>query len=218
MKTLQNFLLLIHILGGSLGLITGILSMILKKGDQNHVRTGRIFFYSMMTTGSTSLILAVINPNEFLFTVGLFTLYMIISAKRYISSTTRNRMTPTLTDKIITGIMLAAGILFMVFGIFRITRMENFGIVFITFGVIGLGFVFQDYRNFTGKSYFKNPGLLAHLQRMTGGFIAATTAFLVVNIRYFPEQIPDILFWLLPTFLFTPLIIKWSRKFAVIKK
>ena len=52
---------------------------------------------------------------------------------------------------------------------------------------------------------------------MTGAFIAALTAFLVVNANYLPEQSPEILYWLLPTIVFTPLIIIWRRKFEVKK-
>jgi uncharacterized membrane protein YbaN (DUF454 family) len=52
---------------------------------------------------------------------------------------------------------------------------------------------------------------------MTGGFIAALTAFLVVNAKYFPEQIPGFVYWLLPTIIFTPLIITWSSKYEVKK-
>jgi len=53
---------------------------------------------------------------------------------------------------------------------------------------------------------------------MTGSYIAALTGFIVVNANYVAVQIPDIIYWLLPTLLLTPLIIKWSEKYEVIKK
>jgi uncharacterized membrane protein YbaN (DUF454 family) len=50
---------------------------------------------------------------------------------------------------------------------------------------------------------------------MTGAFIASATAFLVVNAKYFPDIIPGFVYWLLPTIIFTPLIVKWSKKYQI---
>jgi hypothetical protein len=61
----------------------------------------------------------------------------------------------------------------------------------------------------------KNYWLLAHLQRMTGGYIAATTAFLVVNAQYSPVVLPSVVVWLLPTVILTPLTIAFSKKYKV---
>ena len=46
---------------------------------------------------------------------------------------------------------------------------------------------------------------------MMGSYIAAMTAFIVVNNTILPE----IVAWLLPTVIVTPLIIKWSRKYKI---
>ena len=59
--------------------------------------------------------------------------------------------------------------------------------------------------------------MLAHLQRMTGSYIAACTAFLVVNLDKVKIPIPPVIAWLLPTMILTPLIIKWSRERGHIK-
>jgi len=53
---------------------------------------------------------------------------------------------------------------------------------------------------------------------MTGSFIAAMTAFLVVNATYFPDQIPSFICWLLPTVTLTPLIVKWNGQYEIKKK
>jgi hypothetical protein len=110
-----------------------------------------------------------------------------------------------------TILMLLAGFLFIGIGIFSLIQSKLFGIVFMTFGSLGLLFVRQDFENYLNIKAVKNYWLIAHLQRMTGSFIAALTAFLVVNEKYFPDQIPSLIFWLLPTVSLAPLIIKWSR-------
>ena len=96
-------------------------------------------------------------------------------------------------------------------------KSNYFGLVFIVFGYLGLSFVKTDFNHFKGKFKSKNYWLLAHLQRMIGGYIASLTAFLVVNVAYLP-QVPAFVFWLLPTLIFLPLILKWSRMYEVKKK
>jgi hypothetical protein len=113
--------------------------------------------------------------------------------------------------------MLSAALLFVGMGILLVLKSNLFGLVFITFGSLSLLFVSQDFKNYTNKTMVKNYWLIGHLQRMIGCFIAALTAFLVVNAKYLPEQIPGFLYWLLPTIILTPLIVKWSRKYEVKK-
>jgi uncharacterized membrane protein len=220
MDILFKIALILHIVGGSIGLLSGFVNMLRKKGDKNHVLVGRIFFYSMMLAGFSALLLSVLHPNYFLCMVGVFTLYMVSTGNRYIyfKLLSKNNEKPKLIDWLITYIMFIAGLLFMGFGIWFLTKSNSFGWVFLAFGFFGLVFVKQDFTNYKGESKFKNYWLVAHLQRMTGGFIAASTAFLVVNAKYIPLEIPGFIYWLLPTAVFTPLIIMWSSKWEVKKK
>ena len=210
--------LILHIISGSVGLLFGLLNILRPKGDKSHRQIGKIFFLSMLVAGISSLVLSLIHPNYFLFMVGVFTLYMVGSGQRYLSHKQHDKIHSKGIDWVLTIFMLIAGVLFVGIGILTILKSNLFGIVFITFGCLGLLFVWQDIHNFNGKSAIKNYGLICHLQRMTGGFIAALTAFIVVNAKCFPEQIPGFVYWLLPTIIFTPLIIKWSSKYEVKKK
>ncbi len=207
--------LILHIVGGSVGLLTGMINILRKKGDKNHKLVGKIFLISMLSAGISSLILASIHPNYFLSMVGVFTLYLVGSGQLYLKG--YNNTTSKIIGWTITILMLLAGILFVGIGVLDLAKTNLFGLVFVSFGCLGLRFVQQDFKNYKGQSSIKNYGLVAHLQRMTGGFIAALTAFLVVNAKYFPEQLPSFLYWLLPTIVLTPLIIKWSRRFEVKK-
>lgn len=46
---------------------------------------------------------------------------------------------------------------------------------------------------------------------MVGSYIASVTAFLVVNIEF----LPPVLIWLAPTAVLVPLILVWTRRWAV---
>lgn len=209
MTAIFNVFLALHIVGGSVGLLTGAINVARKKGDKKHKSIGKLFLVSMLTAGISSLILASIHPNYFLFMVGVFTLYMVGSGHFYLKK--RTKWT-------ITILMLLAGILFIGIGVFVLINANLFGLVFLTFGSLGLVFVKQDFNNYTKKSTLENYWLTAHIQRMMGSFIASLTAFLVVNASYFPQQIPGFVYWILPTLIFTPLIVKWVKKYGIKKK
>jgi hypothetical protein len=88
-----------------------------------------------------------------------------------------------------------------------------FGVVFMVFGAGALFFVYQDVQHFRGKAKIKNYYLTTHLQRMIGSYIAALTAFLVVNNTI----LPGVLAWLLPSMVLVPVIIRTTIRYKVDK-
>jgi uncharacterized membrane protein len=210
MEILFKVLLYLHIAGGMTGLLAGTINIVRKKGDKPHKLVGKIFFYGMLINGLCSFPMAIIHPNYFLFIVGVFTLYMLGTGQRYLSLKKLHKgQKPEFIDWFLVISMLIFGVIFIVFGVYNLVKANNFGIVFIVFGFVGLNFVMADFKNFKGKIKDANYWLLAHIGRMTGTYIAALTAFLVVNIKFQPSFVV----WLLPTVVFTPLIVKWSREF-----
>ncbi len=214
MDVLFNTFLALHIIGGSVGLFTGTINFVRKKGDKNHKTIGKIFAGSMFVAGFSSLVLSILHSNYFLFMIGVFTIYLVGTAYRYTYLKMLGiNQRPTIIDWIFTICMLLAGLLFMAVGIKHLLAQNSFGIVFIVFGAIGLGMTKTDFVNYKGKQKEKKYWLLAHLQRMTGAYIAAITAFLVVNAKHFPLTLPPIIVWLLPTVILTPIIFAWTKKY-----
>lgn len=208
-----------HIIGGATGLVTGTFNMVAKKGDSKHQLIGKIFSISMLTAGLSSLLLSVLHPSQFMFMVGIFTVYMVGTGSRYLHLKNLHKgQKPKIIDWTLTITMLLTGLLLIGIGTIGLLKSNFFGLVLVTFGFLGLLFVRHDIRNYNGTTTILNYWITEHIQRMTGAFIASTTAFLVVNAKYFPESIPLIIYWLLPTLIVTPLIIKWSRKYEIKKK
>lgn len=54
--TLFKIFLIVHIAGGSIGLLTGLLNIIQKKGGKKHKLIGRVFYFSMLVAGLSSLL------------------------------------------------------------------------------------------------------------------------------------------------------------------
>ena len=219
MDILFKILLALHIIGGGTGLITGAINMSRQKGDRVHKRVGMAFMYGMITAGMMSLILSVIHPSPFLFITGVFSLYLTITGKRYLLYKTATiQQNIKSADWALTISMMLTSIVFICLGIWEISQTNNFGIVFIVFGVFGLLSVRTDIMNYKGSSKIKNYWLTGHLQRMVASYIAAVTAFLVVNWKFVPLALPSYVVWLLPSAILVPLMMIWTRKYQVLKK
>lgn len=212
MKIIFTILLVIHIICGSIGLFTGTLNLIRKKGDKPHRLVGKFFFYSMLINAIAGFCMSIMHNNQFLLIIAVFTLYLCGTGQRYLSlKGLDNGEKPKIIDWILTMGMILFALFFITFGIFQLYYNNSFGIVMIVFGSISFRLISQDILIYKGKIESKNFWLLLHLQRMMATYIAALTAFLVVNNTI----LPGIIAWLLPTVIIVPIIISWTRKYKV---
>lgn len=211
-EMLTQIFLFLHIAGGGLSLLTGGINLVRHKGGPSHVKIGLIFYFSMVTTGISAIILSILNPNSFLTIIGVFTLYMVMTGRRYMQLKDSLIHHPGAVGWMLTGGMITAGLIFLVLGTRAMIGGNMFGTVYIVFGGIGVLFAKADMTFYKGRSRYRLFWKMAHLQRMTGSYIAACTAFLVVNLDKVNLPVPSVLAWVLPTIILTPLIVKWSRE------
>ena len=204
-------LLIIHIITGGLALAVGSIIIFAKKGDQKHRNLGKVYFSAMLTSALFSLFMAVLHYNIFLFIVGIFTTYMLLSGTRYLKI--KSMADIQLADWVLAGTITLFGVAFTTLGGLLLLNSNSFGIILLVFGGICLLFAVQDFKNFKQKSKVKNFWMTTHIQRMTGSYIASATAFLVVNNKF----LPDVIAWLLPTIILTPLLMIWVRKHQILK-
>lgn len=211
MLHLFNVLLAIHIIGGVTALLSGSIILLRQKGDKLHKLIGKIFAYSMLLTATISLILSRIHPNHFLFIIGIFSIYLVSTGMRFLRLKRLNQeQKPATIDWALFATMTLFALLFIAYAGLYFKSGNLFGIVLLLFGLISILMLRSDWRTYKGKIKHKNYWLMLHLQRMTAAYIASLTAFLVVNNTY----LPGIVAWLLPTFILTPFIIKWSKAYV----
>lgn len=207
---LFNIILALHIISGSLGLLLGTIIMLRKKGDRIHKLTGKIFTLAMVSTGLSAFYLSFVHPNLFLFIVGVFTIYLSISGYRMIRLKKVHQGQKTqLFDTILSSVMFLCSLIFFYIGIKYLIAKVVFGIVFALFGMVSLRLCYIDYKVYTGKITDKMFGIKNHIGRMTGAYIAACTAFLVVNNTF----LPPVLAWSLPGIIGGIFINRSLRKF-----
>ncbi len=192
-----------HAVFGSLGLLTGLVALISKKGGIIHKRFGRLFYYSMLITAGLALIVSVMpkHENPFLFVIGIFSSYFVLSGFRAIRF--KSKM-PNAVDYLISWVMLLTGIVMV--SIHPILA-HKINIVLTVFGVAGIFFSIQDLIVYRKPEQLKINWLKNHLGKMTGAYISAVTAFVVVN-----NLLPGISGWIAPGVIGGVFIAIWTKK------
>src|ERR1700730_14222916 len=106
--------LIVHILGGVVGLVSGTAALAFRKGSRRHVLAGRIFVASMLTMGAFAAYLAILRNQPNNIGGGILTVYLVgtawLTARRKDGETSR-------FDWVVLLIPLALGILTWMNGI-----------------------------------------------------------------------------------------------------
>ncbi|MAC96300.1 MAG: hypothetical protein CMC96_12470 [Flavobacteriales bacterium] len=212
MELFIQFTLFVHVFAGGLALLSGIVAILSKKGQNIHIKSGRIYYWSMMTVIITAVIVSTFRENAFLQSIAVFSFYLAFTGKRLLRY--KKAISPKPIDWIISSIALvvAIGMLSAAINIMIQYGFAGEAPVLLIFGFFLFSMCFQDLIKMKRKKFVKNAWLFDHIGRMSGSFIATTTAFIVVNFSMTPAWV----LWLLPTAIGTPLIFmvsaKWKRK------
>ena len=186
--TIQT-LILLHIVFGATALLSGSIALIVKKGGFVHRKSGLVFVVTMLVSAVLSMIIAV-QPNHlnsFLLSIGVLTLYFVIGG--YLALRYKKKYVNLLADKCLALAMFVIGIAMIIYPIY----LGHFNIVMMVFGALGTVFAITDFARFAKHEELHKHWLTLHLGKITGGYISAFTAFIVVN-----QYLPGIVGWLLP--------------------
>ena len=200
-----EILLPIHIASGSIALFSAVLAISTEKGKKFHVLSGKSYFWGMVLIFLTAIPMSIINSNVFLFLIAIFSFYLAFSGMRF----ARNRSgVPTRVDLIAVNFMFLSGAGMWILAIIFFINNDSQFITLIVFGFLALSLGYGDFRTFKNETAKGKERIAKHLTNMLGGTIAVVTAVLVVN----PPTDPEWVWWILPTFLITPLIFWWNNK------
>ena len=191
METAAEVLIYIHAALGGIALLAGAIALISKKGNSTHKKAGRIFFYTMLSSALLSLVVASLpgHLSPFLFSIGLFSSYFIISGYRSLGF--KRPGNSLMWDKILAFSIVLIGLVMISY---PLLLQGELNIILAVFGGLGLVFGLRDMRLLKQPKQLRKQWLKLHLGKMTGGYIAAVTAFLVVN-----QVLPELMNWFLPT-------------------
>lgn len=211
MDQFTYIILIVHIIAGSLSLISGPIAMMNQTGNNLHRTSGKIFFAGMTTVFVTAIYLSIVHELLFLFLIAVFSYYSIFIGYRtlYLKKLGKGQK-PQLIDWSVTLLTTAFHLGLLVWGfIITVIQKESFGITALVFGTLGLAGNYRDIRHYIKGYKEKNGWLFVHITGMIGGYIAASTAFLVNTVHFQPSFI----LWLAPTIVFVPFMIYTTKKF-----
>jgi hypothetical protein len=203
-------LLILHILGGTLGLIAGTIAMIARKGGQLHRRSGNIFTLAMLTLATSGFWLAILKSQISNVIAAVLTFYLIGSA--WLAG--RRRDGTGLLDWI--GLFLclasAAGVLTLgVRAVYSSSGTDNGApaVMSFLFGGILLLAAAGDTRVLAHGGISGRPRIVRHLWRMCVGLFIATGSFFLGQPQVFPAALRGSIYLIVPAVLPLPLLIFW---------
>jgi len=202
-KTIQ-FFIYGHAFMGFIALSSGLISLLVKKGGPIHRKSGKIFYYSMLFATSAAILIATLPGHEspLLFSIGIFSTYFILGGYRALRFKKAGEQFTT--DRIICWLMLVTGLIMI---IYEPLLKQRINIIMLVFGAAGIIFSVRDLRLFNRPEYLRKNWLQIHLSKMIAAYIAATTAFIVVN-----NFIPGIYAWFAPGIIGGFFIRYWVQK------
>ena len=201
----MGILLSIHILAGSVALVSAALALSTEKGKKFHVLIGKAYFWSMVIIFLTALPMSIITGNVFLFLIAIFSFYLAFSGMRFAKNRTG---VPTRVDLIAVNFMFLSGVGMWILAIIFFIDNDSQFITLTVFGFLALFLGYGDFQTFKDQTAIGKERIAKHLTNMMGGTIAVVTAVLVVN----PPSNPEWVWWILPTVLITPVIFWWNKK------
>jgi len=205
-----------HILAGFLAFFIAPVPLLTAKGGKTHRRWGKIYFWAMALVAGSAMVLALWRPVLFLAFVAVFSFYFAFRGYRVLSrKSPRQGQGPAAIDWSAAILALLGSVALIVLGVVRPGPVwVRLSLVAIAFGVIGVAFAASDIWNFIHPPADRNFWWYAHMGGMIGSYIAAVTAFSVVNFRF----LPTVVRWLWPSAIGVPGIFIWvgyyRRKFG----
>jgi uncharacterized membrane protein len=212
-KMMRTLFLGLHIIAGSAALISGMIAILAGKKRGIHTSSGITYYYAMLLTAISAVVLATMRWNPFLLSIGIFSFYMVHGGRMaMIHFRRKTPYSPQLHDRLIPIAGLLTAIVMVLFPVWQhYSYFSSLSPVLPVFGGILLGFAIRDLRiTANPKNYTPHNKLWLrmHIAGMGGGYISTVTAFLVVNITFSPAWVV----WLAPTVVGSVLISLAIRK------
>jgi hypothetical protein len=155
----------------------------------------------------TAVVVALWRPDPFLAMVAVFSYYFAFTGRRILLHKRPDRgERSSRLDWGAAGVAAATSAGLVVLGIVRPGEVwARLGVVAVVFGVVGLAFAGRQLWRFARPPADPMRWWFAHMTGMLASYLAAVTAFSVVNFTVLPTTVR----WLWPTLVGSPLIAVW---------
>jgi hypothetical protein len=183
--------LFVHILAGSVGLVSGFVALYAVKGARLHRKAGMVFVCAMLTMCTIGLLIALVRNRAPAVNVpaALLTSYLVITALTTIRPPVESRW----LDVGAMAVALAVGLTSLAFGVEAVASGgKRHGIPafpFFLFGVVGLLASVGDLRVLRSGALKGAARLARHLWRMSFALFVAALSFFIGQAKVIPKPI-----------------------------
>jgi len=202
-------LLGLHVAAGVVAVLAGLVAILTEKGGPRHVRAGQVYVGTMAFVVASAFPLAVVDGNAFLFTIAIFTGYLLFAGYRVLD---RKRGVPEEVeplDWLGVAAMLTAGAGMVAWGGYNsLTGAPGIYPALVAFGTIGIVLAGQQAHRFRRPTGPRMGWFYQHIAFMGGAYIATITASATVNLT----MLPPLARWLGPTAVGVPAIVLTIRR------
>ncbi|MAZ27338.1 MAG: DUF2306 domain-containing protein [Cytophagaceae bacterium] len=204
MENFTKIFIISHASVGGIALVAGAIAILAKKGNNLHKKAGRIFYYTMLASALSALVICLLPGHEsaFLFAIGVFSSYFIISGYRSLAF--RRKPVINIKDRLLAYGILTTGLVMVLYPLILEGQLN---IILTVFGIVGIAFGVRDVQLLHKPDVLKKAWLKLHLGKMMGGYNAAVSAFFVVN-----QILPGVWNWFVPSIVGGVYISYWITK------
>ncbi len=215
-EKLRAILLWPHIIGGGIALVTMWIPILTRKGGKAHRNAGKVYAASMLLAAVAALGISAgwilggdprqLDKGLFFGMLGLLAMNTTLHGLRVLKQKRRVEAHKHPLDLALSALTLLAGAALTLYGL------VGGSILNIAFGGLSVFASSGQLRAMLRPPREKMFWWFEHMGSMGASCIATTTAFLVVNGRFMPDAIPELVWWLLPPIVGTTALIIAGRR------
>lgn len=200
-------MILLHIIGGLIGLTSGAVALSAPKGGRLHRKSGMVFVYAMLVMSTSGAIMAALMPERISVIAGMLTFYLVVTALL----TVRRGLNFAWIDiaAMLFGLVVALlSITFAIQGLSTGNADELAPMGFI-FGTVALLATAGDLRMLLRRGIPWPQRIARHLWRMCLALWIAAASFFLGQADVFPETIRIMPLLCTPVLLVLLLMFYW---------
>ena len=202
-------MVLIHIIGGLVGLTSGAVALSARKGSRLHRKSGTIFVYAMLVMSVSGAVMAALLPERISVIAGMLTFYLVLTALL----TVRHR--PQGFDWMGVGAMafaLIIGLLSITFAVQGSIGNDGLTPIGLIFGAVALLAAVGDIRMLLSRNLPWAQRIARHLWRMCFALWIAAASFFLGQSDEFPETLRIMPLLCTPVLLVLLLMFYWLTR------
>jgi len=178
----------LHVLGGAIAIVSGLLALFAPKGQPLHRRSGTVFVYAMLLMSLSGVVMAAGRQGAAInIPAGLVTAYLVTTALLTV------RTPSARSRRVERGAMVAAfalGLASVVSAIVAARRGQpGFAIPILVFGLVVFSAGAGDRRMLRAGGLEGRARLKRHIWRMSTGLFIAAASFFLGPVRRIPEPL-----------------------------